>query len=134
MGRVDIELWFAMTSKDIDMVDPDIDVLLMNGDLLTRVDLGEFAAFHASEEAALTVGVRQFDMEVPYGVVRCSESRVEAVEEKPSVPFLVNAGVYMVSGAARGIVPVSGRYDMTDLISDLVAQCFGSRACACGGY
>lgn len=105
-------------------VETDADVLLMNGDLLTRVDLAKFAEFHAAEGADLTVGVRQFDMEVPYGVVRCTDSRVESVEEKPVVPFLVNAGVYMVGGAARAIVPRSGRYDMTDLIGDLVARGF----------
>ena len=110
LGRIDVETG--------------ADVLLMNGDLLTRLDLVEFAGFHAAEGADLTVGVRQFDMEVPYGVVRCNDSRVEAVEEKPTVPFLVNAGVYMVGAAAREIVPRSGRYDMTDLISDLVAKGF----------
>lgn len=97
-------------------------MLVMNGDILTRVDFRAMLAFHREHGADLTVGVRQYDMSVPYGVVRCEGTAVRAIEEKPVVNFLVNAGIYLIGPAAHRSIPSSQRFDMTDLIAKLTAE------------
>lgn len=97
-------------------------MLVMNGDILTRVDFRAMLAFHREHGADLTVGVRQYDMSVPYGVVRCDGASVRAIEEKPVVNFLVNAGIYLIEPAAHRRIPAGQRFDMTDLIAKLTAE------------
>ncbi|MEZ6063115.1 MAG: nucleotidyltransferase family protein [Planctomycetaceae bacterium] len=102
------------------MDDTDEPMLVMNGDILTKVDFRSLLKFHQEHNAALTVAVRQYDVQVPYGVVEASGGYVRALKEKPRFDFLVNAGIYLLEPAARRLIPESGRYDMTDLIDALL--------------
>ncbi|HEX5436195.1 MAG TPA: nucleotidyltransferase family protein [Gemmatimonadaceae bacterium] len=97
-------------------------LLVMNGDILTSVRFPAMLAFHRRHEAMLTVGLRKCDLEIPYGVVDCEEAAIIAVREKPRMSFLVNAGVYVVESAAQRFIPAGRRFDMTDLIAQLLAD------------
>lgn len=97
-------------------------LLVMNGDILTMVDYRSLIRFHREQEADLTIGVRQYDVEVPYGVVQANEDRVIGLQEKPKLEFLVNAGVYLIQPTAIGQIPNGERFDMTDLIDKLLTQ------------
>ncbi len=97
-------------------------LLMMNGDILTHVNLPDLVGSHQKSNSGMTVGVRQFDMQVPYGVVRCEDALVERIEEKPMVPFLVNAGIYVVSPEVRSLVKSGGRIDMPDLVHEAIAK------------
>jgi len=68
------------------------------------------------------VGVRKYDLEVPYGVIDCSGVAVSALREKPVQQFLVNAGMYLLDPAAVAYIPAGERFDMTDLIQRLLAE------------
>lgn len=91
--------------------------LLINGDLLTKVNLGALLRFHREEGNALTVGVRQFKLQIPYGVVELEGTEVRRLEEKPTMEVFVNAGIYAVSPDAVALVPENRDVlNMTDLI------------------
>jgi dTDP-glucose pyrophosphorylase len=92
--------------------------IVLNADLLTNVNLSALMRFHEEDGNLITVGVRRYVLEVPYGVIELSESRVDALQEKPSIEFFVNAGIYAVSPAAVELMPDEPKaFDMTDLIS-----------------
>jgi dTDP-glucose pyrophosphorylase len=95
-------------------------LLVINGDILTQVDFRQLVAFHVEQRAALTVGVRQYDLQVPYGVIEACKGRVSALREKPRLDFLVNAGIYVVEPAIKRLVPAGERCDMTELIGRLL--------------
>ena len=97
-------------------------LLVMNGDILTMVDFRSLIRFHREQGADLTIGVRQYDVQVPYGVVQANEDRVTALQEKPKLEFLVNAGVYLVEPKALAQIPTGERFDMTDLINKLLSR------------
>ncbi|MGJ8672986.1 nucleotidyltransferase family protein [Rubritalea sp.] len=101
---------------------PSVDrpLVVTNGDILTKVGWRALLDFHHDHKASVTVGVRQYDMTVPYGVMRVSGEQVTSIEEKPVLDFLVNAGVYVVSEKAHGMIPKGVRYDMTDLIEEVI--------------
>jgi dTDP-glucose pyrophosphorylase len=103
------------------VVSDDGPVLVLNGDLLTGVSFSDLVAFHRTNRADATVGVRRVDVPVPYGVVECDGTRVRALREKPRVSCLINAGVYLLEPNVRELIPPTGRYDMTDLIQALLA-------------
>ncbi len=70
--------------------------LVINGDIITGVPFQEMLDFHRSHHALLTVGVRKYDVEVPFGVVELDEVHVNHIREKPSFNFFINAGAYLL--------------------------------------
>ncbi|MFH0954151.1 MAG: nucleotidyltransferase family protein [Verrucomicrobiota bacterium] len=97
-------------------------LLVINGDVLTRVDFKAMLAYHRDHKADMTVGVRKYDLNVPYGVIQCDDIEVREVVEKPMYSFLVNAGIYLIEPSVCDVVPLDRRFDMTDLIGVLVSQ------------
>jgi NDP-sugar pyrophosphorylase family protein len=97
-------------------------ILVMNGDILSRVNLVAMLEFHRAHRANLTVAVRPYRFQVPYGVIRVEGETVTAVDETPVVTYQVNAGIYLLDSAVCGLVPPHQRFDMTDLIQRAVAE------------
>ena len=97
-------------------------VLVVNGDILTRLDFGAMVAFHQESKADLTVAVRQYDFEVPYGVIECQGWDVRSLSEKPKFNVLINAGVYVIEPSVYQHVPQDQYCDMTDLIQLMIQQ------------
>jgi dTDP-glucose pyrophosphorylase/CBS domain-containing protein len=95
-------------------------LLVINGDILTQVNFRALLDYHREHEALLTVGVRQYQVQVPYGVVECEGSMITGISEKPKISFFVNAGIYLLDPRARNYIPSGQRFDMTDLIQPLV--------------
>jgi NDP-sugar pyrophosphorylase family protein len=95
-------------------------LLIINGDILTRVNFKAMLDFHRENKAALTVAVRKYDMNVPYGVIESEGALVRALVEKPLLNFLVNAGIYLLEPAVHRYIPNNRHLNMTDLIQRLI--------------
>jgi dTDP-glucose pyrophosphorylase/CBS domain-containing protein len=104
------------------MVAPNEPLLVINRDILTRVDFRALLSFHREHRADLTIAVRQYDVQVPYGVIECDGARVNRVNEKPLVKFLVNAGIYLLEPSVHTYIPKGRHFNMTDLIQCLIAE------------
>ena len=66
-------------------------VLVVNGDVLTQVNFRAMFEYHVDNAAEMTVGVRRFELQVPYGVVEMDGSEVSRLDEKPTYRFFINA-------------------------------------------
>jgi len=97
-------------------------LLVVNGDILTRVDFGDLMDFHHEQRAELTICMRRCELQLPYGVLDCDGPLVRSVREKPSESFWVNAGIYLVEPSVRDLIPDGERFDMTDLIDRMLAD------------
>lgn len=95
-------------------------ILVINGDILTKVDFRAMLTYHQEHRAVMTVAVKQYDIKVPYGVIECEGSRVCALKEKPQMHFLVNAGVYLLEPKVYEFIPNGEHFNMTDLIQWLL--------------
>ncbi len=95
-------------------------LLVINGDVLTQVDFRAMLQFHREQSAALSVAVRKYDLQVPYGVLECEGAVVRGLREKPVYTYFVNAGIYLLEPEARALIPSGHRFDMTDLINRLI--------------
>lgn len=102
------------------MAPPKETLLIINGDILTDVDFKAMLNFHREHKADLTVAVRQYDLQVPYGVVECNGEKVQRLQEKPVCNFFVNAGIYLMEPLVHKYIPSGERQDMTDLIQILI--------------
>ena len=94
----------------------------MNGDLLTDLDFTKMYRSHLDESPELTVATTTHTVTLPYGVIDKHDDKIVSVREKPSLDFLVNAGIYVLSPSALDIIPREDVFDMPDLIQSLVDQ------------
>jgi len=95
--------------------------LVMNGDLLTKVNFKQLLDFHLEHCAQATMCVRDYDFQVPYGVVKIQQHRLVDIEEKPAQKFFVNAGIYVLEPEVLDMIPKDEFYDMPSLFMKLVA-------------
>ena len=102
---------------------PDLPIVVMNGDVLTGLNFAAMLDFHNLNQAAATMGVREYSWEVPYGVIKTEGNRLSAIEEKPVQHYFVNAGIYVLSPEALAEVPATGTmFDMPSLFEKLMAK------------
>jgi NDP-sugar pyrophosphorylase family protein len=92
----------------------------MNGDLLTNIDFEKMLDFHIENDARATMCVREYDIEVPYGVVNIVNEDITSIEEKPIHSFFVNAGVYLLNTECVNLIPKGEFYDMPSLFEELI--------------
>jgi dTDP-glucose pyrophosphorylase len=95
-------------------------VLVMNGDLLTRLDFNQLLDYHDSHDGVATICVREHEIKIPYGVVQAAGIRVEDIIEKPVKKLFINAGIYVldpdiVKGRSRVLAG-----DMPDLLRETI--------------
>jgi dTDP-glucose pyrophosphorylase len=97
-------------------------LIVMNADVLTKVDLAHLLDFHAQGRAIATMCVRAYDFQIPYGVVSTDGADISSIEEKPVQKIFVNAGIYVLSPEVLDRVPSNERLDMPDLFNGLIAD------------
>lgn len=93
---------------------------VMNGDLLTNVNFEHLLDYHCLQNAVATMCVREYDFQVPYGVVHVDGSRILSIQEKPIHKFFVSAGIYILSPETISKIPQNEFYDMPTLFEKLI--------------
>lgn len=102
---------------------PTAPLIVMNGDVLTKVNFGQLLDFHAEHQAAATMCVREYDFQVPYGVVRLDGVRIGDLTEKPVHSFFVNAGVYVIEPDLLDNLPRPGQsFHMIDVFESVISS------------
>ncbi len=94
---------------------PSAPLIVMNGDLLTRIHIGRLLRFHARGGFAATLALREHTVEVAFGVAELDGDRVTALVEKPTLRYDINAGIYVVEPALLDRVPRGRPFPITDL-------------------
>lgn len=97
-------------------------LIMMNGDVLTNMDLSKLLEFHISENSDATMCVREYEYQVPYGVVQSEGSNIVSMVEKPTHYFHVNAGIYVVSPEVFNSVEKNSVIDMPTLLEQCIAD------------
>ena len=92
-------------------------VLLINGDVLTKVDFKNLYVFHKHNKSDMSICVRKYSTEIPYGVVNTQNSQVLSLDEKPLITHFINAGIYLFKPHIMGLVPKNTYFDMPQLIN-----------------
>lgn len=96
-------------------------LLVINGDIVTRMDFRAMLAFHEEHEADMTVALKQYEIKVPYGVVECDGVSIVRITEKPSIKHFINAGIYLLNPDILEYIPSDESYDMPELVNRLEA-------------
>ncbi len=102
-------------------IQPQKPFIVMNGDILTKINFDELLTFHDDKKASATVCVREFDFQVPYGVVRIDQNYdVLEIEEKPIHKFFVSAGVYVLNPEVLPLINHNEYMDMPQLFKSMI--------------
>ena len=98
-------------------------VIVTNCDILIRADYADIVANHKESGNALTVVSSFMKMTIPYGVIKSSsDGIIDAMEEKPSIPYFANTGMYVIESKYLKEIPEGDYFDMTDLVSLLIKE------------
>ncbi|MED1801458.1 nucleotidyltransferase family protein [Brevibacillus porteri] len=101
---------------------PTLPLLVMNGDLLTKINFEQLLDFHIAYQAKGTMCVREYDFQVPYGVVKVDKQRMVGIEEKPVQRFFVNAGIYVLDPSVIEMIPSNEFFDMPSLFDKFLLE------------
>jgi dTDP-glucose pyrophosphorylase len=102
---------------------PNQPILIINGDVLTKMDIKSFFDFHLDHKADMTVALREYGFELPYGEIEIQGVDISSVREKPVKRYFLNAGIYLVDPRIMRFIPDDGTpLDMTNFIDILIEK------------
>jgi dTDP-glucose pyrophosphorylase len=113
---------------------PDYPFIVTNGDVLMNEYFGEIVDEHAAHGSDITVMVRDYEMQVPYGVVEERDGHVAQIVEKPVHSYKVNTGVYCLSPSVLRHVPPDSFLDMPELFNAALTNHLKARTQRVNGY
>ena len=127
-SKWDVHIDYSLETKPLSTVAPvclisDLpdNFLLMNGDVLTDLDLGNFLQRHVSERRLFTIAAARRIHLIDYGVLQIDSSHcLTSFHEKPQMEYLVSMGVYAVNRAVLDFVPTDTKYGFDDLMKNLL--------------
>ena len=97
-------------------------LILMNGDLLTNLDFLSLLSHHELSQSKLTMCLREYEQQVPFGVVNTQKGEVKSIVEKPVNRYHVNAGIYVMEPSVIAGLEKNKYVDMPDVVNSLLKQ------------
>ncbi len=95
-------------------------ILVVNGDILTKLDFAQLLGFHADHQAKATIAVTTYGFQIPYGLIKANHDYLVGFEEKPVFASFINAGIYVLNPEVLHFVPQNSYFDMNDLFQILI--------------
>ena len=89
--------------------------LVINGDVLSKIDPRKLIQFHNENNAISTLCVRPHEINIPFGVVQNNGIEFIDIVEKPSISEFVNTGIYLLNPEILELIPHGFYIDMPDL-------------------
>mgnify|MGYP006277603849 CR=1 FL=1 len=96
--------------------------LVMNGDVLSDLDYQAFYQAHVESEAIMTVATYRRQANIDFGILRYDDQthRIESFTEKPSIPYDVSMGIYILSRRCLKYIPRKKYFGFDDLMLTLL--------------
>lgn len=96
--------------------------LVLNGDLVTDLDLYAFQEFHRSHGGLLSIGVTSKTVKVDLGVLEASDTLVTGFHEKPSMNYTVSMGIYCMEPEILELIPQGVPFGFDDLMHTMLGK------------
>lgn len=111
------------TAGALSMYQPNgLPFIVMNGDLLTKISFSDLVDFHIKNKNTATMCLRQYEHQIPFGVINTDNERVVSIEEKPVRRYFVNAGIYVLNPESLSEIPQDTFYDMPTHLDRLIQK------------
>jgi NDP-sugar pyrophosphorylase family protein len=96
--------------------DLDESFLVINGDVLTDLNIGAFVRSHRASSATLSVATVQRCVRMDFGVIEVEQGKMVRFREKPCLSHLVNMGIYCMEPAILDYIPSGTPFGFDDLV------------------
>jgi len=107
------------TAGSLQLLPTDLEypALVINGDVLTNLDIRGFIAFHRRQRNDGTIAVATHEFTIPYGVVHQTEEGLfDGILEKPRITNFVASGIYLLEAEFAALIPENRPIDMPELL------------------
>lgn len=101
---------------------PNLPLIMMNGDVLTKVDFTKLLERHEQKNFDATMCVRELEHQISFGVVESEDSLITAMVEKPVYRYRINTGIYVLSPECVAEVKADTRVDLPTLLEQRMQQ------------
>jgi len=95
---------------------PELPLIMMNGDVLTKVDFTKLLEHHLSQKFDATMCVREDEHRIPFGVIETEQQLIINMVEKPTYRYKINTGIYVLNPEIIAQVQANQRIDMPTLL------------------
>lgn len=95
---------------------PQLPLIMMNGDVLTKIDFTELLDHHESHNLDSTMCVRELEYKISYGVVESEDGLITNMVEKPTYRYHINTGIYVLSPECVASVQHNTQIDLPTLL------------------
>jgi len=92
-------------------------ILIMNGDILTKINLPQLLEFHENNNADITISGSEYYYTSPYGVIDVEGINFKSIIEKPTFKHFINAGIYVINPIIINELGNKEYLDMPDLLN-----------------
>lgn len=96
------------------------DILVMNSDLLTNIDLEDFYNFYKGLNVKMAVASVPYNVTIPYAVLETNGSYISSFSEKPNYVYYSNGGIYLMKSVLKGCFDRGAFINATDLMDKMI--------------
>jgi mannose-1-phosphate guanylyltransferase len=96
--------------------DLDSTFLVVNGDVLTDLNLNAFVSFHRQHGCVLTIATTKRTTRMDFGVIEDAEGKVVRFREKPNLTHTVSMGIYCIEPEVLDHIPSGVPFGFDDLM------------------
>lgn len=97
-------------------------LLVMNADILSDIDLEDFYDDFEQQDALMSVASVPYKVNMPFAVLETMQNRVLSFREKPQYTYYTNAGIYLMNRSLISRIPRETMYHATDLMDNLLSN------------
>jgi NDP-sugar pyrophosphorylase family protein len=94
----------------------------MNGDLVTQANLGRLIDVHEDGDQSVTMAVRRYFEQIPFGCVEVHGDELVGFAEKPTSVRLINTGIYVIEPGCLHLLEAPRPLSMPELIGNVQAD------------
>jgi dTDP-glucose pyrophosphorylase len=109
------------TAGALSLLDPNLNspFILINGDVITTLNFSDFLHFHNQNDAFVSMAIKEYESQNPYGVIKTQGLDVVDIYEKPLTRTNINAGMYVITTSILSELNKLVYLDMPDLLRTL---------------
>lgn len=97
-------------------------LIVMNGDIISKINFKNILDFHMKNDNSITMCVREYFLQIPYGVVKIKNELVLEFEEKPQIKKFINAGIYILNNDLLKEVKKNEFKQITSIIEEKLRE------------
>ncbi|MDC0090011.1 nucleotidyltransferase family protein [Gammaproteobacteria bacterium] len=103
---------------------PQLPMIMINGDILTKVNFRKMLDFHNDRQSSATMCIRDYEVKIPFGVIQGEDGSINSMLEKPVYSYFINTGIYIINPEIIKNVSQNKHIDMPNVLENCINKGF----------